>query len=488
MNGDDINSKASPGVSDADGPGRPANGRILVVDDEKNIRASLEMVLGAQGYMVDVAADGDAAEKIMSITPPDAIMLDVRLPGRSGIELLKTWKASFPQIPIILMSGEATLTEALDGVRIGAYDFIEKPFLQPRLINTLSRALEKTRLVESRLHAGTGDIVGSSPKLVRVLDDLRKIAPLRTRVLIIGESGTGKDLLAKALHEGSTRAGKRYVKVNCAAIPADLIESELFGHVKGAFTGASAARRGVFEMANGGTLFLDEVGELSPAAQAKILRALQNAEITPVGSNITINVDVRVIAATNRDLAAEVELGNFREDLYYRLAVVTLASPPLRERSSDIGRLTEHFAAQICRENGIPDKRLSAAVLGALETYRWPGNIRELRNVIERLMILGGPVININDLPPEIAKAGSDAAPRSVGAGNDATHATSTSGSFSPKTWEDFKSESERSYLIEVLRHTAGNISEAARVLNVERTTIHKWLKSWQIAKHHYQA
>ncbi len=451
-----------------------ATGRVLVVDDERNIRSTLKMVLQAEGFVVDLAADGNEAEKFFALTPPDVVLLDVRLPGRNGLELLSQWKVQNATTPIILMSGEATLTEALDGLKIGAYDFLEKPLLQPRVINAVSRALEKRSLTEGAIQS-EDRIIGASAPLKALLADVAKLAPLKTRVLITGESGTGKDLIARAIHQLSARTKKRFVKINCAAIPSELIESELFGHVKGAFTGAVAARKGHFETANGGTLFLDEVGELSASAQAKILRALQNGEITPVGSDLTIKVDVRVVSATNRDLKTEVELGNFREDLYYRLAVVTLECPPLRQRSDDIALITRHLSEIIRHENGLGLKTFAPDVMHALRAYPWPGNIRELRNAIERLMILSGPVIGLEHLPQEIAL------------GKAPGRATGTAvQEFKPKTWEAFKSESEREYLIQTLRHCQGSISEAARVLAVERTTIHKWLKQLQIEKHHY--
>ncbi len=451
-----------------------ATGRILVVDDEKNIRSTLKMVLHGEGFVADLAADGAEAEKFFALTPPDVVLLDVRLPGRTGLELLAQWKVQYAATPIILMSGEATLTEALDGLKNGAYDFLEKPLIQPRVLNAVLRALEKRNLTDDMVQS-EDHIIGNSTPLKALLADVAKLAPLKTRVLITGESGTGKDLIARAIHQLSARSKKRFVKINCAAIPSELIESELFGHVKGAFTGAIAARKGHFEMANGGTLFLDEVGELSASAQAKILRALQNGEITPVGSDLTIKVDVRVVSATNRDLKAEVELGQFREDLYYRLAVVTLECPPLRARADDIPLITRHLAEFIRQENGLGPKTFAPEVLHALTSYPWPGNIRELRNAIERLMILSGPLVGLEHLPQEIAKG-------KVSGGQSAAD---TQG-FKVKTWEAFKMESEREFLIQTLRKCQGSISETARVLAVERTTIHKWLKHLQIEKQHY--
>lgn len=453
-------------------------GRVLVVDDEKNIRATVKMVLNSEGFRVDTAEDGNKADEILSTTPPDAILLDVRMPGRTGLELLKTWRVQYPEMPIILMSGEATLSEAVGGLKDGAFDFLEKPLMQARLCNTVRHAIDRSKQLEKRAATSPFQIIGRSPALARVLGDIEKIAPTKTRVLITGESGTGKDLLARALHSHSGRKTKPFIKVNCAAIPSELIESELFGHKKGAFTGALNARRGYFEAANGGTLFLDEIGELSASAQAKILRAIQNGEITPVGSDVTVQVDVRIVAATNRDLKAEVELGNFREDLFYRLAVVVVESPRLKDRKEDIPLLVQFFAEDIRKENGLGSKNFDAAVMQILQEYNWPGNIRELRNVVERLLILSGPVITVNELPTELRQPTQ----------NSSTRINQALGQpeFSLVPWESFKKESERNYLIFALRTCKGNISETARVLGVERTTIHKWMHSYQIQKQHF--
>ncbi|MGE0174725.1 MAG: sigma-54-dependent transcriptional regulator [Oligoflexales bacterium] len=449
-------------------------GRILVVDDEPNIRTTLKMVLETEGFHVDTAKDGEDASQFIDSIPPDTILLDVRLPKVDGITLMKRWHSEAPHIPIILMSGEASLTEALEGLKVGAYDFLEKPLVKARVVNMILRSLEKRRLLEG-LKEGSDPIIGKSDTLLNLMSDVHKIATLKTRVLIVGESGTGKDLIAKAIHKLSARSKKNFVKINCAAIPENLIESELFGHVKGAFTGAICAKRGLFEVAHGGTLFLDEVGELSAAAQAKLLRVLQNNEVTPVGSHVTIPVDVRVVAATNKDLKTEVELNHFREDLYYRLAVVCLQSPPLRERSTDIPLLAEYFIETISRENGLPPKKVEEKVFQHLQSYPWPGNIRELRNTVERLLILGGPIIGVENLPTEIRNI------KVV-----AMEAISKKQHFEPKTWENFKVQSERQFLIDTIKYCEGNISEAARILKVERSTVHKWLKTYQIEKQHY--
>lgn len=446
--------------------------RVLVVDDEPNIRQSVQMVLSARGFAVELAEDGIAADLILNESVPDAILLDVRLPGRNGLELLKYWRVQHPTVPVVLMSGDATITEALEGLKMGAYDFIEKPFLAPKLVNTITRAIEKSDLQRRTTHADIDPMVGQSERIKSVIETVAKIAPTKSRVLITGESGTGKELIARAIHEQSDRRARPFIKVNCAAIPHELVESHLFGHTKGSFTGAVAARRGLFEQANGGSIFLDEIGELSLAAQAKMLRVLQNSEISPVGSEKTLRVDVRVIAATNRDLKVEVENGQFREDLYYRLNVVEIASPSLRERVGDIEVLCDFFLRKISLEYGFADKELSQPALERMKSYSWPGNIRELRNVIERLVLLSGPIIQLQDLPREIL--GDDKPPVDLQQSEEIL------------PWEEFKVVSERQYLIRVLKSCEGNISEAARLLKVERSTIHKWFKSLQIEKHHY--
>lgn len=455
-------------------------GRVLVVDDERNIRSTMQMTLRNAGYQVDLAADGNEAEACFEKSIPDAVILDVRLPGRSGLELLKAWKSEWPELAIILMSGEATLTEALQGLKEGAFDFIEKPIMTARLLTSVSHAVERSKLRESPLLGGGDVVVGDSKVLMKTLENSRKIATTKARVLITGESGTGKDLIARYIHRLSARADRPFIKLNCASIPHDLIESELFGHIKGAFTGATSARRGHFESANGGTLFLDEVGELPLPAQAKMLRALQNGEITLLGTSDTVNVDVRVIAATNRDLKQEVAKGTFREDLYYRLAVVEIQSPALRDRKEDIPQLVRHFTRQLADEYGMAPKDFDDRALTAMMNYPWPGNVRELRNVLERVMILAGATIGLADLPPEIASCVDPVpAPLRVGA----SAAGSESGI---EPWHHFKERTERAYILQALRHFEGNISEAARQLQVERQTIHKWLKSYQIERVEY--
>ena len=448
-------------------------GYILVVDDERNIRSTLHMVLTGAGYRVDVAANGQEAEDFLARSLPDVILLDVRLPGRTGLVLLGEWQKHWPQLPVILMSGEASLTEALTGLKHGAFDFLEKPILSARLLTTIAHAVRTVRPVSGLEIDGGESVIGSSPLLMKALSDAKKIAATKARVLITGESGTGKDVLARYIHQASGRAKNPFIKINCASIPADLVESELFGHAKGSFTGATSARRGHFESAHGGTLLLDEIGELPLAAQAKMLRTLQSGEVTIVGTSDPIAVDVRVIAATNRDLRAEVSRGTFREDLYYRIAVVLLESPALRERLGDISQLVLHFMATTSAEYGIASKNIAPETMTALEAYPWPGNIREVRNVVERMKILAGSTVTIADLPPEIASYGH--------VSNHVLRRDENEGAIEP--WHVFKQRSERAHIERSLAAADGNISEAARLLGVERQTIHKWLKVYDIVR-----
>jgi two-component system nitrogen regulation response regulator NtrX len=451
-------------------------GSILVVDDEKGVRQSLEIVLERLGHRVKLASGGVEGDIILAKECPDLILLDVRLPPNSGIDLLDRWRKEHPECIIVLMSGEATITEALQGLQMGAYDFLEKPFAETRLKNVVDRALERQRMREEASRQGDERIIGQSPSLRKVLADVEKVAPTKARVLITGESGTGKDLLARAIHNLSARKNNRMVKLNCAAMPAELIESQLFGHVKGAFTGALSAHKGLFEMANGGTLFLDEVVELPLPAQAKLLRALQNGEIHRVGSEELIKIDVRIIAATNRDLKVAVDRGEFREDLYYRLAVLQVACPPLRDRSEDVPLLVKHFCYTLQTEYQLTEKRFSDEAILCMQKYAWPGNIRELRNIVERTMILAGPIIGAFDLPSEISK--------STNLMSDLPG--SLRGIKVPMPWEEFKTRSEKGFLVATMRFCEGNVADAARILEVERSTVHKWMRSLGIEKEDY--
>ena len=460
------------------------NGGVLIVDDNAEVRAGIRKVLSRLGYRVDVAASGEDAEEVLSIIDPDLILLDVDLPGKSGLELLPVWRVQHPNTAIVMISGAATISDAIQGLKDGAYDFLEKPFKEPSLLCAVRRAISHYRLQDDkqRLAAQGDTIVGKSPKLINILQQIKVLAPSGIRILVTGESGTGKELIAGAIHQNSSRKNKRFLKVNCGALTETLLESELFGHVKGAYTGAAQAKRGLFEAADGGTLFMDEVGELTPSAQTKLLRVLQDHEIIPVGSTTPIKVDVRVIAATNRDLSKMVEAGSFREDLFYRLNVGLIHSPSLRDRVDDIPLLVEYFATRISDQMAVPRKDFSEEVYMILKDYRWPGNIRELRNIVERMLILGGHIIVPEDLPSEIRQS-----PGNVKKLATASHQEiNLSQDFKPIPWEKWKWMMEKEYIIKVLRFCNGNISEAARVLEVRRPTIHKWLNNYQIQKSDY--
>src|SRR3954466_14996520 len=363
---------------------------VFIVDDEKNIRRTVRMVLEGEGYAVEEASSGEEALARIAEIGADVVLLDVQLPGMSGLETIERISKlkNLESAPtIIMISGHATLADAVRATKAGAYDLIEKPLDRERLMVALRNALER-RAMEREVQGLRAmaeerfEMVGRSGPIAALFAQITKVAPTRTRILITGESGTGKELIARAIHRSSALADKPFVKVNCAAIPPELIESELFGHERGAFTGATARKRGLFEIADGGTIFLDEVGDMIASAQAKVLRVLQSGELTRVGAETTLKVDVRVVAATNRDLQAAVAAGQFREDLYFRLAVVPLRAPAPRERAAGVPLLCASFIEQTCRENGMKAKTLSPEAIGMLQAYPWPGNVRELRNVI----------------------------------------------------------------------------------------------------------
>jgi two-component system nitrogen regulation response regulator NtrX len=377
---------------------------VLVVDDEKNIRRTIRMVL--EGEDIEVLEAGSAEEALQTVESEDldAVILDVRLPGMTGVDALKKLRAQKELVPVVMISGHASISEAVEAVLQGATDFLEKPLDRDRLLVSVRNAL-RTGSLEKEVRAlkrnarKRYEMVGDSAVMKRLFSEIEKVAPTKGRVLVTGESGTGKELIARAIHRLSPRAEKPFVKVNCAAIPAELIESELFGHERGSFTGAIGRKKGLFEVAHTGTLFLDEIGDMAPSAQAKVLRALQSGEITRVGGEQTIAVDVRVVAATNKDLEAAVTAGEFREDLFFRLNVIPLRSPSLRERPEDVPLLAKAFLIEFCEENGMRPKPFEADVLEALSERSWPGNVRELRNVVERMAILSDDAITLDDLP-----------------------------------------------------------------------------------------
>jgi DNA-binding NtrC family response regulator len=470
---------------------------ILIVDDEKNIRRTVRMVLEGEGYTVDEASSGEEALARLPDIAPDVILLDVQLPGVSGHEVLESLRKARgqeeegsrtqPEPVAIMISGHGTLADAVRATKAGAYDFLEKPLDRERLMVTLRNALERRAMVSEvaglrALAEGRFEMVGQSPVMAALYAQIAKVAPTRTRVLITGESGTGKELIARAIHRESPLRDRPFIKVNCAAIPPELIESELFGHERGAFTGAAARKKGLFELADGGTIFLDEIGDMSLSAQAKVLRVLQSGELSRVGSETSLKVDVRVLAATNRDLQTAVAAGQFREDLYFRLAVVPLRAPPLRDRALDIPLLCKSFVTQIARENGLHAKDIAPEAVEILTGYTWPGNVRELRNVIERLVILSDEKIGVEDLPEEIVAEVSRRSRPVQSVGNFDLPAEARN-----LPLREVRDLVERQYVRAKLDENDWNISRTAQVLGLERTNLHKKMRTLGIARHDRQ-
>jgi two-component system nitrogen regulation response regulator NtrX len=439
--------------------------RVLVVDDEENIGRSLKLILEREGYTVGTCSS--VAEAKAHPHRADAYLVDVRLPDGSGIDLVRWMKTHDYDAPILMISGHGTIADAVEATRAGAFDFLEKPLSRDKVLLSLRHALEESKLREEnrrlRELVGGARMIGTGEAFERVLDQATLAARSDARVLLEGESGTGKELLAAHIHAESPFAAGPFVKVNCAAIPTELIESELFGHEKGAFTGATSARRGKFELADGGTLFLDEVGDLHGSSQAKLLRVLQEGEFHRVGGEQSIKVSVRVIAATNRDLSEMVAQQKFREDLYYRLRVVPIRVPALRERREDIRPLAEYFLSEFCARNNFKPKCFAPPVFEALEDYHWQGNIRELRNTVERMAILNrGDVLESESVPVEIRIARSS----------------------SPKgNLREAKESAEREHILKALEESKWNVSSAARVLGMERTNLHKRIRALGLAR-----
>ena len=477
----------------------PAAKTILVVDDEKNIRRTLQLVLEGEGYKVVGAETAEQGLELLASPsqPVDLAIFDVKLPGISGLEALERVRReeATKDLPIVVISGHATVNDAVHAIKLGASDFFEKPLVRERVLvsvkNVLDAALTKRALETiSREQLAKYEMIGKSAPMQRLFHEIEKVAPTRASVLITGESGTGKELIARAIHRLSPRVEEPFIKVNCAAIPRELIESELFGHEKGAFTGAQTKRRGFFEQAHGGTLFLDEIGDMDLVAQAKVLRALQSGEISRVGSEHVIHVDVRVLAATNKDLAKGVETGIFREDLFFRLNVFPLRSPSLRERVEDIPLLADSFMQGFAKENGTKPKPMDDAVINALVARRWPGNVRELKNVVERMAILSGDRVTIADLPedPHESPFGEEAEP-AADAGHEEEHEEAAESTTRPPvpgqylTLREYREQTERKYIVDTLKLTGWNISRTAVVLGVERTNLHKKIRGYQIKR-----
>jgi DNA-binding NtrC family response regulator len=451
---------------------------VLVVDDEKNIRRTLRMVLEGEGYAVEESESGE--EALARAGEADVILLDVKLPGMSGLEALPRLRPD--EVPVIMISGHGTLEDAVQATKAGAYDFLQKPLDRDRVVVTVRNALERRSLKrEVGQSRARHEMIGQSAPMIALFTQIAKVAPTKGRVLITGESGTGKELIARAIHLSSSVAKASFVKVNCAAIPPELIESELFGHEKGSFTGATARKRGLFEVADSGTIFLDEIGDMSLSAQAKVLRVLQAGELTRVGGESVIKVDVRVIAATNKELSDEVKAGRFREDLYFRLNVVPLRAPALRERTEDIPLLATAFVEQTCLENGFRHKQIDPDVMERLKAYPWPGNVRELRNLMERLVILSDEVITVSDLPDPYQGGGAATAAAALGV-------ASASGGVDGKrfgniTLREFREEMEKEFILSKLAEHGWNISRTAEALGIERTNLHKKMRAHGITR-----
>jgi two-component system nitrogen regulation response regulator NtrX len=454
--------------------------RILVIDDEAAIRDSLKMTLEYEGYEFIGAATGQEGLTLAEREAPDLVLLDVKMPGMDGLEVLDRLRAANDSLPVVVVSGHGTISTAVEATKKGAFDFIEKPFASDKVLVTLRNALDQRTLRDENRSLKRAveirhQMIGDSTALKEVTAAIRRAAPTNATVLIQGESGVGKELVARTIHRNSLRSRERFVQVNCAAIPEELIESELFGHEKGSFTGATEKQVGKFEQADRGTIFLDEVGDMSPKTQAKVLRVLQEGEVERLGSARTIKVDVRVIAATNKNLEEEIDKGGFREDLYFRLAVIPIFVPPLRERPEDIPLLVRHYMDYFSRENNVRPKRISPAALEALQRYRWKGNIRELRNTVERLHIMtSGDAIEIADLPSAVrSPSAAPAAPKS------ASEAEATKAG----TLREFKDSAERAYLVAKLRENGWNISKTAEVIDTPRSNLYKKLEQYQISQ-----
>jgi two-component system nitrogen regulation response regulator NtrX len=443
---------------------------ILIVDDEKNIRSSLEGILKDEGYRVRGVPTGEDLLKQVAQGVPDLVILDVWLPGMDGLQALEEVKRVHPELPVIMISGHSTVETAVKATRLGAYDFIEKPLSLEKTILAVRNALEHQRLEQENLTLRQTlderyDLVGESPAIHALRIQIQSAAPSHGRVLIRGESGTGKELIARAIHRQSLRAERPFVEVNCAAIPDELIESELFGHERGAFTGATTKRRGKFELADGGTIFLDEVGDMSVKTQAKVLRVLQEQTFERVGGSETLTVDVRVIAASNKNLEEEIQRGNFREDLFYRLNVIPFEVLPLRDRKEDIVLLAEFFLGLFSREYGKREKTISRDALDLLLRYPWPGNVRELRNVMERMVIMvPRNSIEVEDLETSL-RIRVEPEPVEEMKG----------------TLREAREQYEKKFILHRLQETHWNITRAAERLGIERSNLHRKMKGYGI-------
>jgi DNA-binding NtrC family response regulator len=469
---------------------------VLIVDDEKNILLTLSQALQLEGYRTALAASGQLALELLANRPIDIVLMDVKMPDLDGLSALERVRAVRPDLPVIMMSGHGTIETAVKATQLGARDFLEKPISRDRLLLALRNVLELSRAVEElkelKAEQGRFDMLGQGAAMQRVYAVIGRAAPSEGRVLITGENGAGKELIARAIHQQSKRRSRAFVKLNCAAVPHELIESELFGHEKGAFTGALTARRGKFELANEGTLFLDEVGDMPSAMQAKLLRVLQEGELERVGGSETLRVDVRVIAATNKNLEREIELGKFREDLFFRLNVIQIQAPALRERKEDLPVLIESFLEESCKKNGRKVLRVAPDALHRMQEHDYPGNVRELRNLVERLAILcEGPYVSLADVEAMWPRRRISTYPVDIPTPAPSMIASSSPGSvvappalalpsrFRPdKPFRDQVEEAEREIILGALSFTKDNATEAARLLDLERGHFYKKMKA----------
>jgi DNA-binding NtrC family response regulator len=445
-----------------------AKQKVLVVEDEELMRNILRTLLEDEGYEVFTADSAESALQIFPENSIDVTITDIKMAGLDGLGLLDRIKSIDEHALVIVMTAFSSVDSAVAALRKGAYDYITKPFVNEDLIHTVRNAIRNKELFaenralrrELNRRINRSDIIGSSDAMREVFDLVQKVAATDAAVLIQGESGTGKELVARAIHFNSSRSSKPFLAVNCGALPESLLESELFGHTKGAFTGAAGDKRGLFRSADGGTLFLDEIGEMPPPLQVRLLRALQEHEVTPVGSSTPVRFDARVIAATNRDLEKEVEAGNFREDLYYRLNVIEMTLPPLRQRRQDIASLVRHFLSRAAEKQSTVEKSISADAMAAFRNYDWPGNVRELENAVERSFILSGDEITVDDLPPKIR--------RFVGSGENSDNGRPP------------LEEVERRYVFETLESTGHDKVAAARILGIDLSTLYRKLKRYE--------
>ena len=446
--------------------------RILIVDDERSIREMLRMTLEYEGFECDEAESGLKGLERMADILPDAVILDVKMSGLDGIETLERMRVAFPEVPVVLLTGHGTIETAVEATKKGAFDFLSKPPDREKILITLRNAIRQTALLRENRRMrqeiqGPDEMIGNSAALRLLRETIKRVAPTEAYVLVTGENGTGKELVARAVHRGSGRAAKEMVEVNCAAIPHELIESELFGHEKGSFTGAAAQRIGKFEQADGGTLFLDEIGDMSPSAQAKVLRVLEEGTFERVGGNGRIAVDVRVIAATNKDLQAEIREGRFREDLFHRLNVIPIHVPPLRERSEDIPALVRFFLEESSRKNKLPPRSIEEDAIRKLQEMRWTGNVRELRNAVERLAIMAVDAISTADVAHYVF--GSGGAP--------------VSGLPMDVSFEEFKDLTEEMFLRRQLERCEWNVSRTADELGMQRSHLYKKINKYGLER-----